>query len=557
MKYVDMLEKFSPWLIDGGMIISTDLLAKEVDEEHADVVEAISNTLQSQSTGDVDAPTITGNGLYVPEGNILVTTSPDGKIQNFKYVKSDSTLLTPKNRRVVSLNTGWSQSFGSDPQNILVTIRANKSSYNISETVNLTVNISSDAFIEDAMLWVFVPESNTTMKDIFNVAIGDMSRTYNFTIQNEMWHVPRVYITDFGTNLAENYTSFGVGSQSRETGIIAMDYNEFYDPGTVGLYSATNHDKFYDSGTVSLNVTIYNSGNTLLNSTLEYFGSHPSLTGSIEIPLLQAGEHTTEQLTFDLTTPDVYKIYFILNASDSGNGTLDYNTARFTVTARDTLLAFPTTDKPIYNASEGVNIAVTVKNVTLDVVSFPYSLNTTTPSGETTGEVSFKPDHNGTYIVKATPIAEGYCVVEGETLFIVEKQSSLAVETRTVGNTTTITVKTDLGGVVEGAAVVINGYTSKTNEAGMVEFGSFNTTQLLIQADKFGFNPAVVSVNVTASTKGDLDHDGNITSADVRIALDIAFSGKYVPEADIDENGCVNVLDARMIMQAAAGRIEL
>jgi parallel beta-helix repeat protein len=58
-------------------------------------------------------------------------------------------------------------------------------------------------------------------------------------------------------------------------------------------------------------------------------------------------------------------------------------------------------------------------------------------------------------------------------------------------------------------------------------------------------------------TPGDLNHDGTLTSADVLIALEIAVSGEYVPEADIDENGCVNALDARMIMQAAAGRIEL
>jgi len=482
MKYVDMLEKFSPWLIDGGMIISTDLLAKEVDEEHTDVINAISDILQSQGAVSVDGPTITSSGLHVPVGNILVTTSPDGKIKGFKYIKSDSVLSTPKNLRVISLNTGWSQSFGSEPQNISVTIVANKSSYNLSETVNLTVNISSDTYIEDAMLWVFAPESNTTIKDIFNVTTGDMSINYNFTIQDETWHVPRVYLTNFGTILAENYTSFGVGSESRETGIITIDYDEFYDPGTV-----------------SINVTIHNSGNTSLNSILEYSGSHPALTGSIDIPLLQAGEQTTEQLTFDLTTPDVYEMFFILNSSDmsSGNGTLDYNTARFTVTARDTLLAFLSTDKPIYNASEGVNIAVMVKNVTLDIVSFPYSLKTTTPSGDTTSEASFTLDHNGTYIVKATPIAEGYCVVEGETLFIVEKQSSLEIETETLGNTTTITVRTDLGGVVEGAAVIINGYTSKTNETGMVEFGSFNTTQLIIQAEKFGFNPVVTSVNLS------------------------------------------------------------
>ena len=99
--------------------------------------------------------------------------------------------------------------------------------------MNLTVNITSDAYIEDALLWVFVPESNTTIKDILNVTTGDMSGNYNFTIRNETWHVPRVYLTNFGTILAENHTSFGVGSESRETGIITVDCDEFYDPGTM------------------------------------------------------------------------------------------------------------------------------------------------------------------------------------------------------------------------------------------------------------------------------------------------------------------------------------
>jgi hypothetical protein len=70
-------------------------------------------------------------------------------------------------------------------------------------------------------------------------------------------------------------------------------------------------------------------------------------------------------------------------------------------------------------------------------------------------------------------------------------------------------------------------------------------------------NTTGVNQTTNITQKGDLNHDGNVTSADVLIALEIAVSGEYVPEADIDENGCVNALDARMIMQAAAGRIEL
>ncbi len=479
MKYADMIEKFSPWLIDGGMIVSTDLLSKEVDEEHADVIQAIYDIIQPSGASSVSTPISTKSSLHVPKGNILVTTSPDGKIRGFKYVKSDSVFSAPKNQRVISLNTGWSQSFESESQNISIAIISDESSYNINETVYLTVNISSDAYVEDAMLWIFVPEANTTIKDIFDITTGNMNKDYNFTIRSETWHVPKVYLANFGTILAENYTSFGVGSQSPESGVMIIDYDEFYNPGIVNI-----------------DVTIHNSGDVPLNSKLEYSGSHPDLTGLVNIPPLEKGESIVEQLTFDLTTPDIYEMHFMLNSSA---GALDYNIARFTVRAHDTLLAFPSTDKPIYNASEYVNITVTIKNITLTVVDFPYSVSTTTPSGNVISSTSFVPYHNGTYIVKAKPVAEGYCVVEGETLFIVEKQSSLVVETETIDNTTMIKVKTDAGGAVKSADVVVNGHTSKTDENGVVEFTSTNATQLIIRAEKFGFNPAVVSVNLSVA----------------------------------------------------------
>jgi outer membrane protein assembly factor BamB len=83
-------------------------------------------------------------------------------------------------------------------------------------------------------------------------------------------------------------------------------------------------------------------------------------------------------------------------------------------------------------------------------------------------------------------------------------------------------------------------------------------------AEDAGGNSIVVSIGAdgkvyafTDIVTGDLNHDGNLTSADVLIALEIAVSGEYVSDADIDENGYVNALDARMIMQAAAGAITI
>jgi len=58
-------------------------------------------------------------------------------------------------------------------------------------------------------------------------------------------------------------------------------------------------------------------------------------------------------------------------------------------------------------------------------------------------------------------------------------------------------------------------------------------------------------------TPGDLNHDGNVAPADAAIALRIAASGAHDDAADVSGDGCVTSLDALMILQAAAGRIEL
>jgi parallel beta-helix repeat protein len=57
-------------------------------------------------------------------------------------------------------------------------------------------------------------------------------------------------------------------------------------------------------------------------------------------------------------------------------------------------------------------------------------------------------------------------------------------------------------------------------------------------------------------TPGDLNGDGNVTSADAAIALDLAASGGWDSAADVDGDNQITSLDALMILQAAAGNIE-
>ena len=73
--------------------------------------------------------------------------------------------------------------------------------------------------------------------------------------------------------------------------------------------------------------------------------------------------------------------------------------------------------------------------------------------------------------------------------------------------------------------------------------------------DSRSTDPATVTVR--NMTMGDLNGDGWVTTADAGIALEMAASGEWDPAADVSRDRAVTSLDALMILQAAAGRIEL
>ena len=74
--------------------------------------------------------------------------------------------------------------------------------------------------------------------------------------------------------------------------------------------------------------------------------------------------------------------------------------------------------------------------------------------------------------------------------------------------------------------------------------------------DQSGNSNQSAEYNFTTSIKGDLNHDGTLTSADAVIVLGMAARGEYNPIADVNDDKRVTSLDALMIMQAAAGNIK-
>ena len=80
-------------------------------------------------------------------------------------------------------------------------------------------------------------------------------------------------------------------------------------------------------------------------------------------------------------------------------------------------------------------------------------------------------------------------------------------------------------------------------------------------ADADGASVSATPINgtfvVSTGVKGDLKRDGQITTADACVALELAASREWNADADVDGDGQVTSLDVTMILQAAAGAISL
>ena len=526
--YVKYLNIISPPVISGGMFGSTDLLATDINETHCDAIDAILDISASTSSASASPssflssilssflslfspeakaqvqlpssePELIGNELFVPEGNIILLISPDGKILDFKRIKYDSRMAIPQEYKVVSLNE--KKAYKSEPVmralgaggngNITLQVIPDKESYTVGEIADLTVKLNNtlDQTFNETSLWLFMPTEgeNVTVKELINVtAQSEIVRNYEFELTNASLHVPRAYLSVFNEILAEGYCSFTAGAGTQKGAAFTVDY-----------------EKYYDHGEINVNTTVENVGNVAITPELIFDNS------SLSLPTLNPDESTTETVTFNINEPGIYDVCF--NVVD-GEETLDARCVEFTVRAIDTLFAFPTADKLAYNLSESVTVSVVVKNATLHEVVFPYELEVVTPSGSIIDETNFAANEEGTYVVKAAPVAAGYATNSGETVFMVERQSDLNLVVGLIDNTTLVYVKTDAGGAVEGVNVILNSIDKVTDNEGLAKYEYLNETELFIRAQKFGFNPVIKTVNITVQLVHNLNTDENFST---------------------------------------------
>jgi hypothetical protein len=81
--------------------------------------------------------------------------------------------------------------------------------------------------------------------------------------------------------------------------------------------------------------------------------------------------------------------------------------------------------------------------------------------------------------------------------------------------------------------------------------GSSNITEHTVTQDEVDAGGFEYNITLEFRPPGDVNGDGEITSADATIALRMAVCGEYDPAADVNHDDSVTSLDALMIRQAA------
>jgi hypothetical protein len=113
------------------------------------------------------------------------------------------------------------------------------------------------------------------------------------------------------------------------------------------------------------------------------------------------------------------------------------------------------------------------------------------------------------------------------------------------------------------ASVIVNGAPADgtLDWSANVTLVAGENTIIVVATDGAGLTTTATVTVHYEPLRGDLNHDGILTSADAAIALQLAAGGsascdpEMLAAADVSGDGCVTSLDALMILQAAAGNL--
>ena len=279
MAYIEVSNKIveaSPAVITAGIHASTVWSAEYINGTHYNVIEAI----KSKSTG---VAYLKVNRVYLSGGNVVIMVSPDGKIIGFEYTKDHSVLTSSKDVKVVVYNPTPKvfQIKGTSPT-VTLDVILDKTTYNINETVILTVTLNANQNVT-GVLFTFIPEENVTFrKFVDNQSFA--SYIYQFKCNEMGLKRIKVYFTIGNVKLAEASKTFKVGVGEVEGALITTRYEKYYDPGEI-----------------QIEVTVRNVGDRTITPTLEYLNYTERLNP------IAPNEAITKKITLNITKPGKYE----------------------------------------------------------------------------------------------------------------------------------------------------------------------------------------------------------------------------------------------------------
>jgi hypothetical protein len=583
---------------------ATDVVANNVTEQHDLTLDTIEDIIASHSyTVSVDKITPSSSYVGKPTSIALeldnkeyinvkpivemMVVSPDGRIIDIKRQDPDIKSLSTKqltqsfspasecgDYKVVGMVHAGSvatsivrQTMSVDMPDVTIDLSTDSSLYSIGDTVHITADFTNNEPSEINNLTYIIEVINTTAVDANIFALSPSStqtKTLSFTPTEEGFYITKATVMLGFTELPSKNVGFIVGSG--EGLVINTAAEDLYPP----------------EADVTLTTTIKNIGTVHIDSTInittfdELADFSDIYTNEITVSLDSGASVTLQPTVLPNAPPGIYRT--IITA-----GNYSAQSVGYTVTANGTLFTLLNTDKLYYNLTDVININITINDVLFNATTANVNVSVTDPNGNVVNPAvsgsdgsyttTYNPTPNGTYKIAASSQKTGFRTYSDENFVIVGARSTLNANLPTNYITFNQTVffecniTNEHGIPIENAIVTLAGCgadaTKLTGENGIVYFVMTpNTTGTIsFTAEKGGYAGYTSTIYVfdelDSTVVGDLNHDGILTPADAAIALEIAVSGEYVPEADIDGNGCVTSLDALMIMQAAAGRIAL
>jgi hypothetical protein len=554
-----ILPKIGIFTISMSMLLSLPFVASEVTISHDSTLDIVESNINLQNSVSANVNSITTesqtlldkdlkfsikldkNAQVISEPIVGVVVSPDGRIVDMKLYKTSPTTSTsetlsssiklpyqPGKYKMLAMTYGDITSSSVKQSettqvipNVVVNMSTDKVFYGINENVNIRVNFTNLDTTNYAHLNYYVDATNKEDINISYNATGffdlpaKSSNTITLSFVSEKNGTYKANAGLFAGLYIVSSEETGFTVENGNGVAISIDSKDVYDP----------------SANVAIGLTVKNIGvgsyqggmSVTTVDTLNNFKEVYNTAGSVNINALETQKFEYTILSKENAIPGVYRSYIKVDNSTY--------TIPFTVGANGTIFVTLQTDKMIYSELDTAFVNISVKDVafnptivTLNLTLIdPYKnisyLNVNESNGIYSSTVlPINKSVNGTYVIAAKGMKDGYRVYSDQTFFIVNERTKLTSDIPRIikiNSTDKVNffVKSETDIPIKDAFVTLRGYwfneTKITDENGLVEFSAElinNTGTIEVSIEKGGYSSFIGEIEISAWTKNSISN---------------------------------------------------